>query len=103
MEAKTATTVKTTVPPALPTRVSIPAEVVFQTLHGECVLLNMASETYYGLDEVGARMWELMAEHGDIAVVLDHLRSYYDADEAVLSRDLAALIATLHAERLITL
>ncbi len=92
----------TSVNPILPSRVSIPSEVIFQVLHEECVLLNMATETYYGLDEVGARMWQLMAEHGEIVTVLAHLRAYYDTDEATLRQDLAALIEKLGAEGLIS-
>lgn len=98
MQTKMATSVNST----LPARVSIPTEVIFQILHEECVLLNMATETYYGLDEVGARMWQLLAEHGEIATVLTHLRAYYDADEATLRRDLAALIEKLCAEGLLS-
>jgi hypothetical protein len=99
METKKATSADIT----LPARVSIPSEVIFQTLHEECVLLNMASETYYGLDEVGARMWQLLAEYGETATVLAHLRAHYDADEATLRRDLAALIEKLSAEGLISI
>ena len=86
----------------LPARVSIPGEVMFQVLQQECVLLNMANETYYGLDEVGARMWQLMAEHGDTATVLAHLRAHYDADDVTLRQGLTALIGRLRAEGLIS-
>lgn len=41
---------------SLPTRVEISPEVLFQELQGEAVLLNLTSERYYGLDDVGMRM-----------------------------------------------
>lgn len=85
----------------LPARVAIPETVIFQELSDEVVLLNMASEKYYGLDDVGARMWQLLMEHGDTAAVLTQLCSYYAADEATLRQDLAALLTKLEAEGLV--
>ena len=51
--------------PSLPTQVEISPEALFQELDGETVLLNLQSERYYGLDDVGTRMWQLLAENGD--------------------------------------
>ena len=103
MEANTTTAATAAMAtPSLPARVSIPSEVLFQTLHQECVLLNMANETYYGLDDVGAHMWQLLAEHGETATALAGLRAHYDVDEETLRRDLAALVEKLHAEGLIS-
>jgi hypothetical protein len=33
-------------------------EVLVQELEGEAVLLNLASERYFGLDDVGTRIWQ---------------------------------------------
>ena len=41
---------------------SIPGDVLFQDVSGETVLLDMASEQYFGLDEVGTRIWALLNE-----------------------------------------
>ena len=40
-------------------------DVLFQTVYDEAVLLNLNNDRYYGLDNVGARMWQLLAEHGE--------------------------------------
>jgi len=84
-----------------PKRVSISDAVIFQEIEGECVLLNMTSEQYYGLDNVGTRMWQLLSEHGKPSVVLEQLRKYYQIDEGTLRRDLGAFIAELQAEGLV--
>jgi len=80
---------------SLPRSVTIPPEVLFQEVEDEMVLLNLQSEHYYGLDEMGKRIWQLLAEHQDVATVLERLLVEFDVDEAVLRRDLARLIHEL--------
>jgi hypothetical protein len=75
--------------------VEISPEALFQELEGEAVLLNLQSERYYGLDDVGTRMWQLLAENGDVGAALTQLLREYDVDAAQLESDLAALIGRL--------
>jgi len=89
--------------PSLPTRVNILDHVLFQEIEGECVLLNMASEQYFGLDDVGTRVWQLLVEDDDPAKALTELRQVYDVDEATLRTDLAKLLEQLSSEGLVSL
>ena len=41
-------------------KVRVPEDVLVSELDGESVLLNLKSECYFGLDEVGTRLWELL-------------------------------------------
>lgn len=88
---------------SLPNRVKISDHVLFQEIEGECVLLNMASEQYFGLDDVGTRIWQFLVEDGDPAKALTQLQQVYDADEATLRTDLAKLLEQLSGEGLVTL
>ena len=45
-------------------------QVLFRQLDQEAVLLDLKSGTYFGLNEVGARAWELILEHGQLSRVL---------------------------------
>jgi hypothetical protein len=81
--------------PSLPARVEVSPDVLFQELEGEAVLLNLKSERYFGLDDVGTRMWQLLAENGDVAAAHAQLLKEYDVDPARLQGDLAAFIARL--------
>lgn len=76
-------------------RVTISPRVLFRELDGEAVLLDLQSERYYGLDDVGTRIWSLLSELGDVQVVRERLLSEYNVDGAVLERDLARLIEEL--------
>jgi hypothetical protein len=86
---------------ALPDRVAIPEHVVFQELENECVLLNMSSEQYFGLDDVGTRIWKLLADEGETRTVLARLQDHYQVSEATLRQDLAGFIDKLQAEGLL--
>lgn len=75
-------------------------QVLFRRLEEEAVLLDLTSGTYFGLNDVGARAWQLILEHGELSRVLDILAGEYDADRAVVERDLIALASQLVARQL---
>ena len=66
-------------------RVSIPDMVLFRELDGESVLLNLKTESYLGLDDVGTRMWTVLTAEPSVQAAYEVLLSEYD----VLSRDAA--------------
>jgi hypothetical protein len=82
----------------LSTRVTVPESVLFRDLDGEAVLLETGSGRYYGLDEVGTRMWSLLQLHGEIEAVCRALLAEYEVQEARLREDLLQFVETL-AER----
>lgn len=53
--------------------VVVATDVLCCELRGEAVILNLKSGVYYGLDSIGARIWELIKEPiaiGDVCAVL---------------------------------
>ena len=87
----------------LPKKVTISDTVLFQQIGGECILLNMESEQYFGLDEIGARIWQELSKDGDTEKTVSQLLSEYNIDEAKLKEDLADLINELEKEKLIVI
>ena len=83
--------------------VRISDNVVYRELAGESVLLNLTSGIYFGLDEVGTRIWDLLAEHRDSEKIIPMLIAEYDVDEAQLRRDVAGLIAQLSEQGLLVI
>jgi hypothetical protein len=71
--------------------IMIPDDVLFRELDGEAVLLNLKTGTYFGLNPVATRMWQLIAEQHSLARVLETLTGEYEADRAVLENDLLEL------------
>ncbi len=62
---------------------------------GEIVLLSMATETYFGLDGVGAEMWGRLSEGKPIRTMAEELCSEYDVDPEALEGDLLDLVGQL--------
>jgi hypothetical protein len=85
----------------LPARVHASPDVLCQQVEGQAVLLDLAGERYYSLDDVGTRMWEALSEESDPDAVVGRLLALYDVDEATLRADLGALIARLAAAGLV--
>jgi hypothetical protein len=74
---------------------------VSSDLAGEIVMLNLASGTYYGLDEVGARIWNLVQQPTPVGAVRDAILDEYDVEPERCERDLLALLADLDKAGLI--
>lgn len=83
------------------TRISIPPDVLVSALSGESVLLNLKSEKYFGLDEVGTRMWGALASSGSIQGAYETLLAEYDVEAERLREDLSELIEKLVEQGLI--
>lgn len=84
-------------------RISIPDGVLVQELQGESVLLNVNTENYYGLDEVGTRMWAVLSEAPSIADAIDTLLDEYEVERATLESDVSDLLIELLEKKLIVL
>lgn len=50
-------------------------------LRGEAVILNLKTGVYYGLDSVGARIWELIKEPISIGDVCERLLDEYKVSQ----------------------
>lgn len=73
----------------------VPDSVVYRDLDGEVVLLDTDSGTYFGLDEVGSRVWHLLAESGGVERTVEVLLDEYEVAEARLRADVEELTQTL--------
>jgi hypothetical protein len=86
---------------ALTQIVHVPDDVLFRELQGEAVILNLASSTYYGLDAVGTRIWQLCEAHGSLQAVLDAMQREFDAPGETLQSDLLTFVDDLLARGLL--
>ena len=78
------------------------ADTVFaQEVDGEMVLLDMESENYFGLDEVGTSIWQAMQDDADLDKVFAALLSQYEVPEDVLKSDLLHFVDKLQESGLV--
>jgi len=64
-------------------------------LGGEAAILNLTDGVYYGLDKVGARIWDLIEIPHTVRAVRDALLDEYDVDADRCERDLFTLLTEL--------
>ena len=76
-------------------RVTVPDDVLVSRLQEESVILNLDSERYYGLDDVGTRVLSALTNSDSIEAAYQSLLAEYDVDENVLRQDLLALVESL--------
>ena len=76
-------------------RVRVPDGVLISQLQEESVILNLDSERYFGLDDVGTRMLSVLSTSDSIEAAFESLRAEYDVDGQVLRQDLLALVESL--------
>ena len=85
----------------LPTRAQ---SVVFQRIDDGAVLFAPATEIYFGLNEVGARVWELLPPTCQTLddVVARLAQDYPDVPREALRGDVEELLTQLMSEDLVT-
>jgi hypothetical protein len=76
-------------------KLQIPRHVLSQAVQDETVLLDLKQERYYGLDDVGSRVWALISAGVATSQLTECLMREYDVDERRLRSDLAALLDEL--------
>ena len=81
--------------------VSIATDQLVSKLGGEIIVLNMKSGVYYGLDAVGARVWELAQNPQTVKSIQDALLTEFDVSADQCRRDLTELLEDLRTEGLV--
>ncbi|MGH7721170.1 MAG: PqqD family peptide modification chaperone [Gemmatimonadaceae bacterium] len=70
-------------------------------LDGERAILGLVSGTYYGLNTVGSRVWELLGEPVPVYRIRDVVVEEYDVDRERCEREVVQLLEAMVSEGLI--
>ena len=90
-------------PIAFDKRVRVSPDVLISDVGGESVLLNLKTESYFGLDVVGARMWAAVTDAESIEAAYAALQTQYDVAPERLRSDLDELLGKLVEHGLVEL
>ena len=66
-----------------------------QEVSGETVLLDLASEQYFGLDVVGTRIWQLLKDGEGFEVIVQVITDEFEVEQAQVEQDLEELLLQL--------
>jgi len=69
-------------------------------LDDEVVMMSVEKGCYYGLDPVGARIWELLESPKTVNEVVDDLLEAYEVEREVCERETIAFLQSLIDEDL---
>jgi len=83
-------------------KIIVSPQVVAREVGNETVILDLVSGNYFGLDRVGARMWQLIEAGKSLAAVRDAMADEYNVSLEVLERDVLALARDLVEKKLVS-
>src|ERR1044071_587770 len=76
-------------------------QILTQQAKETLVLLNLESGTYYALEEVGSRVWQLCDGTRRVSEIVSALCEEYDAPSEIVETDVMELIGDLINEKLL--
>ncbi|WP_162291002.1 PqqD family protein [Erythrobacter colymbi] len=85
----------------LESRWRISDQAIANAVADETVILHLGNGTYYGLDPIGARLWDALQAGETPASICPAVLDAYDVEEAQLQADLRDLLGDLVANDLI--
>jgi hypothetical protein len=83
--------------------IKISPEVVFRDLDGEAVLLNLQSGVYFGLNETGTQIWNILSENGRLEEVYSRILNDFSVEPDLAKSDLLMLTEQLVEKGLVTI
>ena len=83
-------------------KVTIPAQVMVRPVGDEIVILDLANGSYFGLNPVGVRIWQLLTDGQTLAQVCDSMLGEFEVSPEDIERDVLTLVQTLVDKSLVT-
>ncbi len=81
--------------------ISVTKEAVHCDLEDEVVILGLKDGVYYGLNPVGAFIWNLIQKPIAVKEIKEAILNEYDVEEDVCEKDLLELLGNLQDKNLI--
>ena len=73
-------------------RVRLAKDVLMQKVGDDAILLNLNTENYFALDEVGTRIIDTLQESDSVTQAVQKLVGVYEVDEGTLTKDAVRLV-----------
>lgn len=76
---------------------------LFSKMDQEVVMLSISNSEYYGLDEIGSRIWEILEKPVRVDQLIDRLLEEYEVSRTQCENDVFPLLNELYDKKLIHL
>ena len=71
------------------------SELVCSDIDGEIVMMSIENGNYYGLDEVGSYIWEILEKPVQVSEIIDQLLLNYEVEKASCEKDVMHFLQQL--------
>lgn len=80
----------------------ITPEVISSKIDEEVILMSIEADSYFGLEPVGSRIWELLSKQpASVDELVTSLMEEYEVDEATCRDDVQQFLDDMSAKKLI--
>ena len=86
---------------AMPTTYQRSPEAIFSEVGGDIVALNVERGACYGMEQVTAAVWQMLADPLTLEQLCDRLVEIYEVDPATCRTDVEALLGEFEAEGIV--
>lgn len=76
-------------------------ETITSDIGGETVMMSLENSAYYGLDTIGSRIWELIAQPISVSSLCDTLQTEFEVERDTCCQDVLELLNHLYKENLV--
>lgn len=76
-------------------------EIVAAPVENELVMMSIERDAYFGLDELGSRVWTLLESPASIGEICDQLMAEYEVDASECRTVVAGLLEELATHELV--
>lgn len=78
------------------------ASLIFSDLDGEIVMMSIESGKYYGLKEIGSRIWALIEQPHSVGELCDTLMAEFEVGEDTCQQHVLEFLEELKDEGIVT-
>ena len=75
--------------------IELSPKAICQEVNGDMVILDMESEQYFSLNEVGSKLWRLLESDSNLSLAIIALLDQYEVEGEQLRQDVERLVAEL--------
>lgn len=77
------------------------AEIIYETIDGEVMLLNLTNGNYFSLDNIGVLIWDLMCMNCPVEVLLEAMTGFDSNSSAPMEASVQKVVSQMQEEGLI--
>ncbi|CAK0752132.1 Coenzyme PQQ synthesis protein D (PqqD) [Gammaproteobacteria bacterium] len=76
-------------------------ELLSAQVDDELVMMNIATGNYHSLDDIGARVWNLLSEPVSVMALCEQLTKEYEVEPTTCQHDVLTLLADMADQKML--